>query len=220
MLLEKLLTAIAPVDCLRCGHEGNILCITCLPAAFDVVPSRCFSCFRATTNSQVCPKCRKQTALRHVWVGTVYAGVAKQVVHQLKFAPDRTAAYLIARWLDEVLSFIDTDVVTFVPTAQVRVRQRGFDQAKIIARQFAHHRQLPFDTLLLRHGSSRQVGSEKKARQQQIRGAYTAKKQLSGQRVLLLDDILTTGATLSEAARTLKQNGATVVNAAVFAQSI
>jgi ComF family protein len=220
MLLEKLLTTFAPVDCLRCKVEGRPLCPDCLPAAFDIVPSRCFLCKTMTENYKVCAKCRKQTALRHVWVGTIYAGLAKQIIHELKFRPDRTVGYTLARWLNETLSYVEADVVTHIPTAQTRVRQRGFDHAKIMARDFAKYRNLTYKPLLLRRGSSRQVGSEKRARALQIAGAYTAKCRLESETVLLIDDITTTGATLSEAARTLKKSGAREVNALAFAQAI
>lgn len=220
MTLEKLLNTFVPVDCLCCGVEGSSLCDACLPAAFDIIPSRCFLCKQVTDNYQVCKKCRKTTPLAHVYVGTAYSGLAKQLVYELKFRPDRTSGYAIAVWLNEVMSHINADVVTYVPTAQTRVRQRGFDHAKIIAEQFTRLREIPFQQLLVRHGNTRQVGAEKKARVEQIAGAYTTKKKLHGERVLLVDDITTTGATLSEAARTLKKNGALSVSAVVFAQAI
>lgn len=220
MLLQKILNTVAPMECLRCGYEGDLLCPTCLPSAFDIVPSRCFRCKKLTENYEVCKSCRSSVPLDHVWVGTVYSGVAKQIIYQLKFAPDRTVATLISRWLDEALSYTETDVVTFVPTAQNRVRSRGFDQSRVIAKHFCVSRELPFDVLLVRHGSSRQVGAEKQARESQVVGAYSAKKRLNGEKVLLIDDITTTGVTLSEAARVLKKNGAGKVDAIVFAQKI
>ncbi len=197
-----------------------MLCPDCQPKVFDIVPSRCFLCKQMTDNYRVCRSCRKATPLDHVWVGTVYSGLAKGLVHSMKFAPDRTASTIIANWLDEVLSYIEADVVSFVPTAPTRVRQRGFDHAQIIAKQFAKRRAMPAERLLVRHGNSRQVGAERIARQKQIAGAYTPKKQLHGERVLIIDDITTTGATLAEAARTLKKNGAQSVSAIIFAQTV
>ncbi len=220
MILEKLLTIFAPTNCIRCNKEGKAICDECLPGIFDIVPSRCFLCKQITNNYQVCRTCRKTVPLHSVWVGTAYSGYAKQIVHEMKFTPDRTAGYIITRWLDEAMSYIDADVITYVPTAQNRVRQRGFDQSRIMAREFARRRGLPLEQLLLRHGNSRQVGSDKKARTQQIAGAYTAKRSLQGENVLIVDDITTTGATLAEAARTLKKNGARSVSAVVFAQTI
>ncbi len=220
MILEKLLNTFVPVDCLSCGVEGNSLCDACLPAAFDIIPSRCFLCKQVTDNYRVCDRCQKKTPLSHVWIGTAYSGYAKQIVHKMKFTPDRTAGLTIARWLDEAMSYIDADIVTYVPTAQKRVRQRGFDHSYVIANRFAKQRGIPSDRLLLRHGSSRQVGSEKKVREIQIHGAYTARRKLKGEKVLLIDDITTTGATLAEAARILKKNGAGSVSAVVFAQAI
>lgn len=220
MIFEKLLTSFTPVNCLYCGIEGANLCDGCLPAAFDIVPSRCFACKQVTDNHKVCLKCLKMYPMDSVYVGTAYSGYAKQLVYAMKFRPDRTVCGNIACWLDEAMSHIEADIVTFVPTARVRVRQRGFDHAYLIARDFAKRRQLPFEQLLVRHGNSRQVGSEKKARTAQVTGAYSAKIKLEGQKVLVIDDITTTGATLGEASRVLKKNGALSVSALVFAQKI
>lgn len=220
MMLEKLLNTFAPSQCLGCHREGSVLCASCLPSVFETMPSCCFACKKLTDNSRVCQSCRKNFPLGSVWVGTAYRGVAKQAIHELKFTPDRTTANLLATWLSETLSFIDADVVTFVPTARVRVRQRGYDHAQLLAKEFAHQRDLPMQQLLARHGVTRQVGSERKHRQKQMVGAYTAKQNLRGERVVIIDDIVTTGATLKETARVLKKAGAKQVDAIVFAQTI
>src|SRR5690606_11312206 len=213
MVSTKLLNLLAPPNCLRCSVEGHVLCPDCLASAFEVIPSRCFLCKQLTDDFKVCRQCKKQTPLQSVYVGTAYSGPAKQLVNELKFVPNRAAATVMAQWLDEVMSYVDSDFVTFVPTARTRVRQRGFDHARLLSKHFAEKRSLPWTTLLVRHGSSRQVGAEKQTRAKQIAGAYTAKKRLHGEHILLIDDISTTGATLSEAAKILKQNGAGSVSA-------
>jgi predicted amidophosphoribosyltransferase len=99
------------------------------------------------------------------------------------------------------------------------VRQRGYDQTRLIARVFAKQRGLPCDELLVRRGQSRQVGSDRKHRQEQAAKNYQSKQNIAkGTEVLLIDDILTTGATLEASAKILYQAGAKTVNAVVFAQ--
>ncbi len=195
------------------------MCDWCFPDAFEPVPSRCAFCLRVSEHSAVCQRCCKQTPLRQVWVGTVYKGVAKDLVKHMKFHPDRTACTIIARQLDEIAPHLANTVVSYVPTARVRVRQRGFDHAELIAREFARLRQLPCKKLVQRQGSLRQVGSEKKQRVEQVSGVYQSIGR-SPTSVVLVDDIMTTGATLSEVARTLKKSGARQVCAMAFAQTI
>lgn len=215
----SLLDVIAPNQCLVCSEEGSLLCAWCLPNAFELVPSRCAFCLRVSEHSSVCKRCSRSTPLRQVWVGTVYKEVAKDLVQHMKFHPDRSACKLIAGWLDETAPYLSDATISFVPTARTRVRQRGFDHAERIAREFAVLHQLPFQKLLERQGSSRQVGSEKKQRAEQVKGQYRASGAMP-KSVIVIDDIMTTGATLSEAARVLKKAGVQDVNALVFAQTI
>ncbi|MDQ3158538.1 MAG: hypothetical protein M3P98_00140 [bacterium] len=164
--------------------------------------------------------CKSDTVLTQVITGTTYAGYAKRLIYQMKFVPDRTAALLVAKWLDGIVSALDVDVVTWVPTANKRVRERGFDHSKLIAKHFAELRSLPVDELLYRMGKARQVGSQKLTRRQQIRGVFLPSKPIYQQKVLIIDDIVTTGATLNEATKILKQAGASKVTSLTFAQSV
>lgn len=219
-MLAKILNSLAPYDCLGCKTEGALVCQECLPHILESFPSRCFRCQATTADNEVCRACRRIVPIGRVMVGTAYKSYAKQMVQALKFGPDRTTAELIAEWLDGSLSHIDADIVTFIPTASSRARSRGFDQSFMVAREFAKKRGLAFETLLVRYGKSRQVGAERAVRQKQVAGAYRSKRQLNNEKVLLIDDIVTTGATLSEAARTLKQSGASKIDGLVFAQAI
>jgi ComF family protein len=221
-ILKNILNIIAPNQCLVCEKEGSLLCAWCLPDAFEPVPSRCFRCYKLTSNAQTCKACRKITPVQQVWVSTIYKGIAKKMVQHMKFNPDRSSCDLIAEWLDTTLPYFEDVIISYVPTSPQRVRQRGFDHSRGIAKSLAEKRNLPFASLLIRQGKTRQVGSERKVRIEQIKGAYQIKnaKKCKGRHILLVDDIVTTGATISEAARTLKRSGAKSVGASVFAQTI
>jgi predicted amidophosphoribosyltransferase len=95
---------------------------------------------------------------------------------------------------------------------------RGYDQAQVIARELAKRRQLAYRQLLSRSGTFRQVGASRESRFSQLKGAFTAKGHTPSH-VLLVDDVLTTGASVESAAKELKRNGAKTVDVAVFAQS-
>jgi predicted amidophosphoribosyltransferase len=95
---------------------------------------------------------------------------------------------------------------------------RGYDQAQIIARELAKRRQLTYRQLLSRSGGHRQVGASRKSRFSQLKGAFIATGR-TPPHVLLVDDVLTTGASVESAAKELKRSGAKTVEVAVFAQS-
>lgn len=168
----------------------------------------------------MCGKCRPKTGLKHVWVRGVYDGAAKELVYRLKFERAKAAAKTIADLMDESVPFLDPEtVVTFVPTAARRIRLRGYDQTKLIARSFAHKRGLRLQPLLIRHGHTRQVGASRTQRLVQAQQNYSLKSDKNlPKHVLLIDDITTTGASLEACVKILRKAGVRHVDAAVFAQ--
>lgn len=222
-LLERVLSVLAPHSCLGCGAAGTLVCPWCLPELFAPLPSRCYRCHAATADSAICPKCRRSSKLRHVWVASEYAGVSKQLIHVLKFERTQAAAAPIAKVLAAALPYFDAETIfTHIPAATSRVRMRGYDQSQLIARQLASNLSCRHSTLLQRHGQSRQVGAKRAARITQLEDAFTPLKSamVKNARVVLVDDVVTTGATLQQAAAVLKQAGAKSIDAAVFAQKL
>lgn len=172
-------------------------------------------------DSAVCSSCRKKSPLKYVWLHTVYKDTAKELIYQLKFARAKAAAKLVAELLDESTPALpEGSTISYIPTATSRVRQRGYDQTQLIAKEFARMRGLPCHTLLVRHGQARQVGSDRKHRIEQASKNYSATNpsKIKGANIVLIDDILTTGATIESGARILKKAGAKQINAVIFAQ--
>lgn len=220
--VETIISLLAPHRCIGCGLEGTLLCESCSAASIIAPPSRCFLCHKATPQHQVCASCRRKSRLCNVWVAAEYDEAAKKLVHKLKFERAQAAADILAAIMDESLPDLPADtVITHVPTANKRVRIRGYDQSKLIAKSLAKRRGWQYRELLLRLGSSRQVGSSRKDRLVQLEDAFRPKfTDLKDKQVLLVDDVTTTGATLEMAAKTLKSVGARKVSAIVFAQPI
>lgn len=215
-ILERFIGILAPFTCVGCGAEGALLCAKCMPD-MPQVPSRCYRCQRVTDRFRTCLACRRHSNLYAVHVRTPYDGMARQVLHAIKFERASMAAQAIAHSLVPALPQ-DSTVITHVPTANQRIRMRGYDQAQLIARHLARDLDSDYIPLLLRVGTARQVG---KKRQQRLLQAPTFlpshSATIKNKHVLLIDDVITTGATLEAAAKVLRQAGAKRVSAVVFA---
>ncbi|CAN5608712.1 ComF family protein [soil metagenome] len=222
MIIDKLIGLVAPHHCLGCGAEGVLLCGWCAPDAISPVSPRCFHCYQISDNSTVCKTCRRHGPLGHVWVASVYEGLAKALITKLKFERAAGASDCVAELMSGSLPYLAGSIVTYVPTASSRRRKRGYDQSELIAKALSRRLGLPFKSLLARSGQSRQVGASREQRARQLADAFRPinVRQLKGSNILLIDDVVTTGATLFQAAKILKQGGAKQINAAVFAQKI
>jgi ComF family protein len=219
-LIEQIISTIAPHYCTQCGAEGNPLCDHCAVQVFTQKPAACAFCGRLTANAQVCVSCSAQTPLRQVWCLGEYDGLLEELIHDLKFFRKQAVADIFAKQLAAQLPFFDKEtIVTWLPTAPARVRQRGYDQAAVIAQTFAQARNLNCRALLQRCHNLRQVGATKAQRQQSAAVAYAIQRlPKDTPPILLIDDVMTTGASLTSAATLLHEKGFTNLMAAVVAK--
>lgn len=218
-MFDRLLSIIAPHYCLGCDREGTLLCQEC-SGGLPVLAERCYRCHSLSPSGRTCVKCRRQSPLHTVTAATQYGELAKDLVWKLKFAHAPAAAESIAHIIRDRVVFDDA-ILVYVPTATARVRQRGFDQALLIGRQLSRTTGLPNRSYLRRMGQARQVGAGKRERTEHLKTAFRAVNEptLQGAHIILVDDVLTSGATLEAAARTLKTAGAGRIDAVVFAQA-
>lgn len=219
-LVEHFFRTIAPATCVRCDTEGSLLCVWCRESALPEVIGRCYRCNALSIHSATCAACRRTSKVGHLWVRTDYTAIARDIVHTMKFKYSVEAAEIIARELAHTLPSLPPDtLVVHVPAATSHVRERGFDHAALIAKQVARQAGLRFVPALARSGQVRQVGATRRQRLAQMEGVFRVRnmQELQGARILLIDDVVTTGATVESAAKTLKTAGAKRVDVAVFA---
>lgn len=149
---------------------------------------------------------------------TSYDGVGEALITALKFDHVVAAAKVIAESME--LHIPAKAVLVPVPTATSRVRQRGYDQSVLIATRLRRRYGTERKLLLRRYGQTRQTGSTRAERLQQLHDGFgVIKTKNPPERVLLVDDVLTTGATLEAAAKVLKHAGVKQIDALVFARA-
>jgi competence protein ComFC len=154
-----------------------------------------------------------------------YRPPLKQAILKLKYSPDRRLADLMARWLVELYeaSQLHAEIIIPVPLADARKRERGYNQVELIASAMARYLNIPVQAqLLLRVQETRsQVGLAPGERFENVQDAFSAQSRfILNQRILLLDDLLTSGATLIGCAHTLFQAGAAQVSCLTVGRTI
>lgn len=228
--LDSVVGWFAPTVCLGCGIEGSALCQVC--AYSEIIPfgERCWSCAALSPRAQTCSNCRRGGSPRCIWIATDYDALAKRLVQKYKFGCQRSAAGPLASLMAQTFwTFNSKDhiqksnyLVVPVPTATSRVRQRGFDHSAHLAKQLANKLELLTSQPLVRIGQTRQVGTKRQQRVAQAQNSYKVCKPaaVAGRNILLVDDVITTGATLQAASQKLREAGARHVDALVFAKRL
>lgn len=153
-----------------------------------------------------------------------FEGVLREALHQLKYRGRTVLAeplgdLMAAYWIQHPLS---ADVVVPVPLHAARLRERGYNQAALLARALARRVGLPLDerTLIRQRATASQVDLDVSRRKENVRGAFCCSdRTLAGRRVLLVDDVCTTGATLEACAVALYEGGARSVQALTLART-
>lgn len=209
-IIDNLLNIIAPHYCLECDHEGALLCNSCIISLFDDNVSYCVFCQDVSSFNKVCQACQKHSPIKQIWIAGEYEDVQEQLIRKLKFERTYSAAITLATILDYILPPLPSaTLITYIPTAPSRVRLRGYDQSRLVAQNLARIRRLKSVSLFKRNHSLRQLKKGRKERLVQAESAFRLRRVNQNNKdspILLLDDVITTGATLNSAAKLLKNN--------------
>jgi ComF family protein len=216
-----LLNELLPERCGICGRYGSFLCGDCVALLPLAAKPRCIRCWQPA--SGLCPRCDEYgsdcTAVRAPYR---YDAGARRLVTEVKyggmFSLARPMAVLLGSYW--VSTGISADIVMSVPLHTRRERQRGFNQSALLAQPLAETLGLPYDGGTLKRCRSTPPQARlahEDARRSNVRGAFVCKEDgVTGVRVLLIDDVTTTGATLGACAVALFQQGAAAVFGLAF----
>src|SRR5882762_1022838 len=229
--IASLLYPPACTICLAAVDIGEHLCAECEAKVARIVPPFCAKCSEpfdgAITTTFACANCAHRRLYFEAAVSAYRArGIVRHVILNFKYGKQIHLRHLVARWLvaafdDERLRERRFDVIVPVPLHPARERERGFNQAELLAEWLSDHLSLPLRPALQRiHYTTTQTAFDRSERMQNLRGAFRLRKKgdVRNLRVLLIDDVLTTGSTLSECARVLKEAGAHSIYAATAAR--
>jgi ComF family protein len=223
----RALDLLFPARCAACDAAGESP--FCGPCAETLVPlpAGCPLCGAPQDEALLpvlrprrCPHCRTRPP-RFACASAPYlhGGALAEAIHRLKYEnrEDLGAALGI---LFEGCVVPKSDVLVPIPLHPRRLRQRGYDQAQLLAAAAAQRFRLPVATLLRRvRETGQQVGRDRAARERSVRGAFAAAGSVLGARICLIDDVLTTGATASSAAAALLDAGAARVEVRTLARA-
>lgn len=208
-MIDALLSLIAPFSCVSCNKEGSALCSDCAQK-IPKLPSRCFRCYKLTANNATCNTCRSRTHVSRAYIVSMFSGTIKELIHNYKLEHKRAISKNLAILLQQTYSVPRGELVTYIPTLPLHVRQRGFDHAKSLAKSYSKIVGTPTISLLRRQKQSIQTGSSRLKRLQNSQNLFSVIRPalVKGKTVYVIDDVVTTGATVSAAAIALKRAGA------------
>lgn len=223
------LDTLFPPLCVNCrAHltdSRDILCGTCSESIHLRTSLFCGTCMRRL------PEARKVCHLDTPYIlgaaGAYDDPALKALIHALKYEKIERAASFLGNSLVRYVEATRLDTTHFsvipVPLSKKRLRERGFNQAELIAKVVAAHFQIPLDTssLLKSMHTKPQMGLARAEREKNLIGCFEARnrREIKGKNIILIDDVSTSGATLSEAARVLRNAGAKKIIGLVVAKA-
>jgi ComF family protein len=228
-----MIDAIMPPLCLSCGGrvaETGRLCGSCWSQLSFIEEPRCpmwgepFA-FDAGPGMLSSRALAAATDWANLTAAVTFNDQARRIVHALKYHDRLETAALMARLMFRALREQPAGdrLIVPVPLHWMRLWRRRYNQAALLARALASLMQAPYGAhaLVRQRRTPSQVGFDRRKREKNLRGAFAVPRahqaQVAGRRILLVDDVLTTGATASAATRCLLETGASAVDVVVFA---
>jgi len=239
-LLRPLAAVLLPADCLVCGahlpaeHDGGV-CLRCWRTFRRHEGPCCRRCgdpvfafeHRSPPANFQCEQCRlRPRSFQRCRSAGLFEGAFREAIHRVKFDGEAVLGRSLGRWLARSLpgEAAESDLVAPVPLHPRRIRERGFNQSELLSYAVAAAAGLSHSPRLLRKTTPTrsQTGLGREDRRRNLRGTFSVSpgEALKGKRVLLVDDIYTTGCTVEECARVLRRAGVRAVRVVTLARTV
>lgn len=215
-----------PPNCGGCGASGARWCIECAQKTNEIMPPICPICGNPNLKYVPCDKCQISrpfyTTLRSY---SVFKGPIREAIHRFKYQGEIGLGESLARLMIVGVEKLNwqLDIITSVPLGLVRFRERGYNQATLLARPIALFLKVPFSSQALSRirETRSQVGLTVNERLENMTGAFQAKKELvQGRNILVVDDVATSGATINACAKAFLDVGASKVYGFSLARAV
>jgi ComF family protein len=236
---RRILDFVLPTSCSFCNDPVGdsaipYFCAACWADFTRILGPVCPSCGRPFDSPEalsyspdhVCLACRRDPPLFDQALSVGYfEGSLREAVHQLKYRPCRSLGRHLGEWMAGHVRLVsEIDIIMPVPLHTTRLRQRGFNQALLLAKSMSETHRIPFscDNLYRKRDTRPQVELTGAERIQNVAGAFSLRQpgDIADRRIVLIDDVYTTGATMNECAAVLKQAGAAQIYAFTLARAL
>lgn len=219
---RSLIDLVFPPSCAGCKGAGSAFCDSCAQAVEPVSGLICQRCGRAQpkNRSELCAVCRQeaQPLLTLARAAAFHTEPLSSAIHQLKYGkqPELAAPlvrYLLTTYASSEWRSHKIDIVAPIPMFAARKKERGYNQAELLARHFCKQTKYHLEVELLQRVrfTQPQVGLNAQQRLQNVEDAFAASNLVQGRSILLIDDVYTTGATLRACAKAALDQGASQV---------
>ena len=229
---RRFLDLLFPIECLGCGEEKEWLCSKCQAKIKFKTIDQCVVCKETTSLGKTHQTCQEKTKLDGVLIAAEWEDkTLQEIIHKYKYSfvtglAEPLSKILIKKidplkrvlWTDELKQTQLTEqqkiILVPIPLHPRRLRWRGFNQAELLAKNIALHFDWPVDSsIILRQKHTKpQAKLKKEVREQNLHEAFVMKEiqkpKIKDKTVILIDDVLTTGTTMNECAKILKEAGA------------
>ena len=212
-----------PPDCVKCKTKGAMLCEKCSKAisAVGSVGTRCGICGDLLFD-EICGRCKRLgPAYDKVVSAGYYSDGLDEIIRAIKYSRNIGLGLSSVPLFEAALQGIEADLIIPVPLGKARLRERGHNQAAMLAFPLALALKVPYSSKALRRirETRSQVNLNVNERMNNVKNAFLARSNMiKGKKVLLVDDVITTGATINDCARALKEGGAQTVTVCTLAR--
>ena len=214
-----------PIQCAGCLRESEILCETCIPKLARLTSPYCQLCASPNTLSP-CGLCRESPlSVNGIRAPFLMEGAVREAIFSLKYRGVRAAAPDLGRLLAQYMDHhtVSGEVIVPVPLHRRRLRSRGYNQSALLARELSKLVSIPLanNPLTRIKDAPPQVEAiSQSQRRSNVDGSFQCTREVLGLRVLLIDDVVTTGSTMSACAVALKAAGAASVWGLALAREV